>query len=391
MIEPTGAPGMRATAEPAREDSAEQTNGLAFQHALERRQDSARSKAKPAPEERNKGDIQPGEALDPTSRAAAELATAAPAKATTAAALKEQSAPGAAAATTAQPRPAANSAPRVSSQSPTSAQNSPPSAAASRATASATHAPAAGAQAAAAQRGPAQHAGRATPLVKPSPAVSSATPSAATTARAAIPATSSKSAAAAPTPTTAARPQPAAPSAKLDTSKPPRTADPAPRNSDEAPPAQFSRGLAAALRQNGGTVTLHLKPQELGDLKIRLQIHQGSVEARFEAATDQARGLLNESIDSLRAALEAKGLEVDRLSVHVAERPPEHEAQDAPPRDSGDSGQGHGRYGREGHGAPRSAARTPQPDSGGELLEIPEAWAESYAGLGGALRLDAIA
>jgi hypothetical protein len=85
--------------------------------------------------------------------------------------------------------------------------------------------------------------------------------------------------------------------------------------------AQFGRGLVAALRQNGGTVTIRLQPQELGDLKIRMQLQNGRVEARFEAATEQARDILDKNLGALRAALESRGLGVDRLDVYAADRP----------------------------------------------------------------------
>ena len=162
---------------------------------------------------------------------------------------------------------------------------------------------------------------------------------------------------------------------------PPRAPQP-----QEQPEAQFARGLAAALRQGGGTVTLHLKPEQLGDLKIRLQFHKGAVDARFEAHTDEARALLDRSIDSLRAALEAKGLDVERLSVLLAERKEQHEAQDAPPRDAGDRHGGHGRG-----PANRHAARTPHDAESTEVLHLPAALTELNASLGGAARLDAIA
>lgn len=110
--------------------------------------------------------------------------------------------------------------------------------------------------------------------------------------------------------------------------------------------AQFGRGLAAALRQNGGTVTLRLQPEALGDLKIRLSMVTGRVGATFEVGTDQARQLLGKAMDTLKSALEARGLTVDRLDVQVAERPVGHaptadSAQDFGGADGGrDSGAG---------------------------------------------------
>ena len=99
--------------------------------------------------------------------------------------------------------------------------------------------------------------------------------------------------------------------------------------------AQVSRALAAALRQNGGTVTLRLKPEELGDLKVRLQLQDGRVDARFEVRTDRARELLDKSIGALRSALEAHGLTIDRLSIRAlpadSAPAPHHDTRDHSP------------------------------------------------------------
>lgn len=94
--------------------------------------------------------------------------------------------------------------------------------------------------------------------------------------------------------------------------------------------AQALRGLAAALRQNGGSVTLRLNPEQLGFMKIEMSLKEGRVDARIEASNDAARHLLEQSVDRLRAALEARGLIVDRLEVKpVNEGAPEPRGMDA--------------------------------------------------------------
>lgn len=96
---------------------------------------------------------------------------------------------------------------------------------------------------------------------------------------------------------------------------------------DEGITATIGRGLAAAMRQKGGLVTIQLNPESLGHLKIRIGIEGGTVSARFEASTAEARDLLTENLDSLKAALEARGLQVDRLQVETIART---EASDGP-------------------------------------------------------------
>lgn len=83
----------------------------------------------------------------------------------------------------------------------------------------------------------------------------------------------------------------------------------------EAVEAQFARGLAAVLNQKGGSVTLRLAPESLGQLRVRLETAPGHVAVQFEVGSSSARELLDDSLARLRASLEAKGLTVDRASV----------------------------------------------------------------------------
>lgn len=85
--------------------------------------------------------------------------------------------------------------------------------------------------------------------------------------------------------------------------------------------AQVTRGLEAAMRQNGGSVTMRLKPESLGSMKIDLQIAHGAVAARLEAGTPEARELLQKHLATLRTALEAKGFTVRSIEVQVPSAP----------------------------------------------------------------------
>lgn len=79
--------------------------------------------------------------------------------------------------------------------------------------------------------------------------------------------------------------------------------------------AQIARGLAGALRQGGGVVTLRLTPEHLGQLKLDLRIEGSSVSATLTPSSEPARQLLEESSGALKAALEARGLTVERIEV----------------------------------------------------------------------------
>lgn len=90
--------------------------------------------------------------------------------------------------------------------------------------------------------------------------------------------------------------------------------------------AQVSRGLAAALVQKGDgprIVTLRMHPESLGQVRVQLGMEGQSVSARFEAATPEARDLLDRSLGALRSSLESRGLHVERLHVNLAAPDPE--------------------------------------------------------------------
>lgn len=170
--------------------------------------------------------------------------------------------------------------------------------------------------------------------------------------------------------------------------------------------AQLSRGLASALRQAGGQVLLRLQPEAMGMVRVQLDVDQGSVTARFEATTEQARQLLDSNLAALRQSLEARGLQVERL--HVQGPPPGSSGDQPEPRGGNDLGReqeaarggedgqdaSHGRDAQQGAGtAPHGPGGTPGGQD--EAEPPPEAGLAgeplvSY-GPGGVVRLDAIA
>ncbi len=119
--------------------------------------------------------------------------------------------------------------------------------------------------------------------------------------------------------------------------------------------AQVSRGVASVLRQKGGSLTLRLTPQSLGELKIHLRLEGGGVNASFRAGSAEARELLSNNLDSLKATLEQHGVRVERLSVedesgrardasHARAEDPRTRGEEPPqrPMDSGEDGRSPG-------------------------------------------------
>jgi len=79
--------------------------------------------------------------------------------------------------------------------------------------------------------------------------------------------------------------------------------------------AQVQRGLASLLRSGGGDMTIRLRPDHLGDLKIRVHAEDGSIRASFETKTEGAREAIEHGLIRLREQLESKGIRVEELRV----------------------------------------------------------------------------
>ena len=128
----------------------------------------------------------------------------------------------------------------------------------------------------------------------------------------------------------------------------PQSAAPTPQQT-RAFGAQLMQGLGSALRRGRGEVTLRLRPETLGELRVRMQIKGSTVDAQFRPSTMQAHRLLEQSVDALRQSFEARGLQVGRIEIE-----PPSEGKDAP---GGGQSPGHpdspeGRLGPDSEGRP---------------------------------------
>jgi len=86
-------------------------------------------------------------------------------------------------------------------------------------------------------------------------------------------------------------------------------------DNDSLNSARLTRGLANAVQQRGGAVTLRLTPPEMGTVRIQMQITGTNVSASFHAESASAQTLLTTQLAQLRSSLESKGMSVERLTV----------------------------------------------------------------------------
>ncbi|UYV13072.1 MAG: flagellar hook-length control protein FliK [Phycisphaera sp.] len=158
--------------------------------------------------------------------------------------------------------------------------------------------------------------------------------------------------------------------------------------------AQVGRGLAQALRSGTGEVTLRLRPQNLGQLSVRVQVENSRVTATFEAHSAEAQRMIEGSRDSLRQQLEMRGLSVERIDVKLVEDGSQAGTRLAVRPDGGADGGQDGRAfagDREGRGAPDGGGADDGSRRGATREDDePAARAEPWRAMG-TVRLDATA
>ncbi|NBX71175.1 MAG: flagellar hook-length control protein FliK, partial [Actinobacteria bacterium] len=73
--------------------------------------------------------------------------------------------------------------------------------------------------------------------------------------------------------------------------------------------------LAAQIARGDWNVELTLKPQDLGNIEIKLDMKQGNLEASFNASEAMTRDLIVDGLPRLKETLTQSGMEVAQLSV----------------------------------------------------------------------------
>ncbi|RHW33318.1 flagellar hook-length control protein FliK [Neobacillus notoginsengisoli] len=66
---------------------------------------------------------------------------------------------------------------------------------------------------------------------------------------------------------------------------------------------------------NGTEAVIKLSPEHLGNVEVKLHIHEGHVKAEFLASTTHGKELLETQLNTLRAALESQGLQVGKIEI----------------------------------------------------------------------------
>jgi len=83
--------------------------------------------------------------------------------------------------------------------------------------------------------------------------------------------------------------------------------------------AEIERGLVGRLRDDG-EMHLTVQREDLGEIDLRVRVHENGVHARIATAHDETRQLLNSQRSDLEAALQRYNLRLDSFSVDVGGR-----------------------------------------------------------------------
>ena len=75
--------------------------------------------------------------------------------------------------------------------------------------------------------------------------------------------------------------------------------------------------LASQIARGVWKVELALKPQDLGNIEIKLDMKDGALEASFKATEAMTRDLITDSLPKLKEALAQSGMEVAQVNVNV--------------------------------------------------------------------------
>ena len=162
----------------------------------------------------------------------------------------------------------------------------------------------------------------------PAPGV---TPTPAQTA-AGVPAVAAGRVAAPPPTLPAAGAAPATPATR------PAAAPLAPAPAASEPPLEQAPSVLHQIRVHlaagGREATLHLLPQELGRLQVRLALREGRLQAAVRAESPETLALLELHLPELRAALAQQGLDVEgfQLDLGLEDRPDDRPSQPLPQR-----------------------------------------------------------
>jgi flagellar hook-length control protein FliK len=92
------------------------------------------------------------------------------------------------------------------------------------------------------------------------------------------------------------------------------------RSAEATPIQQIAERVQVTLDQGENSATIRLQPEELGSVRIRLQVQDGQLHLSIHAEKAQTSRLLDQQLGDLRQTLESGGIKVGDLAVLAGSR-----------------------------------------------------------------------
>jgi len=83
---------------------------------------------------------------------------------------------------------------------------------------------------------------------------------------------------------------------------------------------QMVRRVEGEIDGDNASLRMHLAPDRLGDLQLKIELERGLLTARFVAASEEVKAMIESALPDLRRHLADQGVMVQELSVSVGER-----------------------------------------------------------------------
>ena len=82
---------------------------------------------------------------------------------------------------------------------------------------------------------------------------------------------------------------------------------------------QITQNMRFEMRGNIAEVRIHLKPEHLGEVKLRIAMQNGIVVAQFVAESQRVKEIIESNFSQLRDSLEEQGINVSEIEVSVSQ------------------------------------------------------------------------
>jgi len=103
----------------------------------------------------------------------------------------------------------------------------------------------------------------------------------------------------------------------------------------------MSTGIRNLSAQGGGEMRIRLKPENLGELHLRVVSQGGEVGIHIQASDDKAKKILQDSLGSLRDGLASQNLTLGKVAIEVAQTGASHDMRNDTRQQSSQGGFSH--------------------------------------------------